>query len=78
MSNFWYIMKDFMDECPILAMFVLLLIAGCMVFWIALCIVHPLLILFTVAVFATTFGLWKFCEWMVSKSVKSDNWNKRN
>ena len=32
MSNFWYIMKDFMDECPILAMFVLLLIAGCMVF----------------------------------------------
>ena len=76
--NVFSFMKDFMDECPILAMFVLLLIAGCIVSWIAFCIVYPSLILFTVAIFATTFGLWKFCEWMVSKSVKSDNHNKHN
>lgn len=72
MSDFWYIMKDFMDECPILAMFILLLIAVCMVSWIAFCIVYPSLILCTIIVFVTTFGLWKFCEWMISKSVKND------
>lgn len=72
MSDFWYIMKDFMDECPILAMFVLLIIAGCMIYWIVLCILCPSLILFTIIAFATAFGLWKFCKWMISKNVKSD------
>lgn len=78
MSDFWRVMKDCMEEDPIITMFILLLIAGCIVSWIAFCIVYPSLILFTVAIFAITFGLWKFCEWMVSKSVKNDNHNKRN
>lgn len=72
MSDFWRAMKDCMEEDPIITMLILLVISVCMIFWIVLCIAYPSLILFTAIAFATTFGLWKFCEWMVSKSVKND------
>lgn len=72
MSDFWNFMKDCMDEDPISIVIVLFGIAGIMAIWIMCCIVCPSLILFTIIVFVTTFGLWKFCEWMISKNVKSD------
>lgn len=70
MSDFWNDMKDCMDEDPIPTMLILFAVAVAMVTWIMCCIACPPLILFTIIVFATTFGLWKFCEWMISKNVK--------
>ena len=67
MSDFWRVMKDCMEENPIITMLILLVVSGGMVSWIMYCIAYPPLILFTIIIFATTFGLWKFCEWMVSK-----------
>lgn len=72
MSDFWNFIKDCMDEDTISMAVVLFGIAVIIVIWIMCCIACPPLILFTIIVLVTTFGLWKFCEWMISKNVKSD------
>lgn len=72
MSDFWNDMKDCMNDDPIPTMLVLFAASLVMVAWIMCCIAHPSLIVFTIIVFLMTFGLWKFCEWIISKSVKND------
>lgn len=72
MSDFWNDIKDYMDEDPICIMLVLFAASTAIVMWILCCIACPSLILFTIIVLVTTFALWKFCEWMSSKNVKSD------
>lgn len=72
MSDFWNEVKDCIDEDPIPTMLILFVVAVAIVYTIMFCIACPSFILFIIIVFATTFGLWKFCKWMISKNVKSD------
>lgn len=72
MSDFWNDVKGCMDEDPIPTMLVLFAAAVAIVYTIMFCIACPSFILFIIIVFATTFGLWKFCKWMISKNIKSD------
>lgn len=72
MSDFWNEVKDCMDEDPIPTMLILFVVAVAIVYTIMFCIACPSFILFIIIVFATTFGLWKFCKLMISKNVKSD------
>lgn len=72
MSDFLNDMKDCMNDNPIPTMLVLFAASVEIVTWIICCIAHPSLIVFTIIVFLMAFGLWKFCEWIISKSVKND------
>lgn len=72
MSDFWNEVKDCMDEDPIPTMLVLFAVGVAIVYTIMFCIACPSFILFIIIAFATTFGLWKFCKWMISKNVKKE------